>query len=127
MIIQITTAGVLCAILALTVKKQSPEIALIVTIAATAVIFFMLLPMLMEVMGMMRHIGTLLDGGQPYVALAIKVIGVAYLAELGASICLDAGESAIAAKIELAGRVVILILATPVVMDIVNIIIGLMP
>jgi stage III sporulation protein AD len=127
MIVQVVAAGVLCAVLALTVKKQSPEIALMVTIAAAGVIFFMILPMLAEAVGMLRHVGTLLDGGQNYVALAIKVIGVAYLAELGASVCLDAGESAIAAKIELAGRAVILVLATPVILDVANVILGLMP
>jgi stage III sporulation protein AD len=52
---------------------------------------------------------------------------VAYLAELGASVCLDAGESAIATKIELAGRVVILVIATPVILDVVNVLVGLMP
>jgi stage III sporulation protein AD len=98
-----------------------------ITIASSAVIFFMLLPMLAEVMGIMRYIGGLLGNGQPYVSLVVKVIGVAYLAELGASVCLDAGESAVAAKIELAGRVVILVIAAPVILDVAHVIIGLMP
>jgi stage III sporulation protein AD len=127
MIIQVVAVGMLSAVLALTVRKQSPEIALLITIASSVLIFFMVMPMLAEVMGIMRHVGTLLDGGQPYIALAVKVVGVAYLAELGASVCLDAGESAIAAKIELAGRMVILVLAAPVVLDVVNVLIGLMP
>jgi stage III sporulation protein AD len=126
-IIQVVAVGVLGAVLALTVKKQSPEIALMITIASSVLIFFMIIPLLAEAMGVMRRVGDLLDGGQRYIALAIKVIGVAYLAELGASVCLDAGESAIAAKIDLAGRVVILVLAIPVVLDVVNVIIGLMP
>jgi stage III sporulation protein AD len=126
-IIQVVAVGVLGAVLALTVKKQSPEIALMITVASTALIFFMVLPMLAEVMGVMRHVGALLDGGQAYIALAVKVIGVAYLAELGASMCLDAGESAIAAKIELAGRAVILVLAAPIILDVANVIISMMP
>jgi stage III sporulation protein AD len=69
----------------------------------------------------------MLNGGMPYVSVAVKVIGVAYMAELGASVCTDAGESAIAAKIELAGRVMLLVLAMPVLMDLLNIILGLIP
>jgi stage III sporulation protein AD len=126
-IIQVVMVGLLAAVLALTVKKQSPEIALMLTIATSVLIFFMVLPMLAEVMGTMRYVGQMLDGGQPYVSLAVKVIGVAYLAELGASVCLDAGESAIAAKIELAGRVAILVLAAPVVLDVAHVLVGLVP
>jgi stage III sporulation protein AD len=79
----------------------------------------------METVGVLQRIGTMLDGGMPYIGIAIKVIGVAYMAELGASVCQDAGESAVAAKIELAGRVMLLVLAMPVLMDLVNIIMGL--
>jgi stage III sporulation protein AD len=126
-IAQVVAAGVLCAVLALTVKKQSPEIALIITLSASVLIFFMTLPLLAEAMGIMRRVGELLDNGGRYVSLAVKVIGVAYLAELGASVCLDAGESAVAAKIELAGRVTILVLAAPVIMDLANLLLVLMP
>jgi stage III sporulation protein AD len=127
-IAQIAAVGVLSAVLALTVKKQNPEIALLITIAASAVIFFMILPLLAEAMGILRRVGELLEGGgQRYISLAVKVLGVAYLAELGASVCKDAGESAIATKIELASRITVLMLATPVILDLVNIILGLMP
>jgi stage III sporulation protein AD len=127
-IAQVVAVGVLSAVLALTVKKQSPEIALMITITASVLIFFMVLPMLAEAMGIMRRVGELLEGGgQRYISLAVKVMGVAYLAELGASVCQDAGESAIASKIELASRVTIMVLATPVILDLVNLILGLMP
>jgi stage III sporulation protein AD len=62
-----------------------------------------------------------------YTVLALRVIGVAYMAELGANVCTDANETAIAAKIDLAGRVIILVMAMPVVIDIVRVITGLMP
>ena len=126
-ILQVVAVGVLSAVLALTIKKQSPEIALMITISASILIFFMIVPMLAEAMGIMRRVGELLDGSQQYISLAIKVIGVAYIAELGASVCMDAGESAIATKVELAGRITILVLATPVLMDLVNLITGIMP
>ena len=126
-IFQVVATGVLSAVLAITIKKQSPEIALIITIAATVLIFLMLLPMLTEVVGVLTNVGTMLDGGMRYVSLAFRVIGVAYMAELGASVCADAGETAIAAKIDLGGRVIIMVLAMPIVVDIVGVVVGLMP
>ena len=126
-IFQVVATGVLCAVLAITIKKQSPEIALIITIASSVLIFLMVLPMLTEVVGVLSQVGGLLEGGMQYVSLAFRVIGVAYMAELGASVCADAGESAIAAKIDLGGRVTIMVLAMPVVVEIVGIVLGLMP
>jgi len=126
-IFQIVTTGVLCAILAIIIKKQSPEIALLITIASSVLIFLMILPMLAEAIGVLTNIGVLLDGGLQYVSLALRVIGVAYMAELGASVCADAGETAIAAKIDLGGRVVIMVMALPVIADIVGSVVRIMP
>ena len=126
-IFQIVATGVLCAVLAITIKKQSPDIALIITIASSVLIFLMILPLLTETITALTRVGALLDGGMQYVALALRVIGVAYMAELGASVCADAGESAIAAKIDLGGRVIIMVLAMPVVLEILAVVTGLMP
>jgi stage III sporulation protein AD len=126
-IIQVITAGILCAVLALTVKKQRPEIALLITIASGVLLFIMVLPELAYAVGVFTQLSELMDGGFRYVGLVLRVIGVAYMAELGASVCTDAGESAIAAKIDLAGRLIIIVMAMPIVIDIVSIVIGLLP
>jgi len=126
-IFQIVTTGVLCAILAIIIKKQSPEIALLITIASSVLIFLMILPMLAQTIGVLTNIGSLLDGGLQYVSLALRVIGVAYMAELGASVCADAGETAIAAKIDLGGRVVIMVMAMPVMVDIIGSVMRILP
>ncbi|HEY8552693.1 MAG TPA: stage III sporulation protein AD, partial [Thermaerobacter sp.] len=62
-----------------------------------------------------------------YTATLLKIVGVAYLAEFGAQLCRDAGESALAAKVELAGKVVILLLAVPILMAVLELLIGLLP
>jgi len=126
-ILQLIATGILCAVLAITVKKHRPEIAVLITLASGVLLFVMVLPELSQAVGMLSHLGEMLDGGARYVGLVLRVIGVAYMAELGASVCADAGESAIAAKIDLAGRVVILVMAMPIVMDIAGIILGLLP
>ena len=126
-IFQVVATGVLSAVLAITIKKQCPEIALIITIAASVLIFLMILPMLAQAVGVLTNVGAMLDGGMQYVSLALRVIGVAYMAELGASVCADAGETAIAAKIDLGGRVIIMVLAMPIVVDIIGVVLGLLP
>ncbi|MCL1787517.1 MAG: stage III sporulation AC/AD family protein [Defluviitaleaceae bacterium] len=126
-IFQIIAVGILAAVLSITIKKQSPETALLIAIAASVLLLFMALPILTEAVHMVTHLGNLAAGQAAYVGLALRVVGVAYMAELGASVCTDAGETAIAAKIDLAGRTIILVLAMPVVMDILRTVTGLLP
>jgi len=62
-----------------------------------------------------------------YLDTVLRVIGVAYLAEFGSQICRDAGEGAIASKVELAGKVLIMVLAVPVVTAVVEVVLRLLP
>ena len=126
-ILQIIVTGILCTVLALTIKRQSPEIALLITIASSVLLFILILPELAYAMGVLTHLGEMLDGGARYVGLVLRVIGVVYMAELGASVCTDAGESAIATKIDMAGRIIILVMAMPIIIDILAILTGLLP
>ena len=50
---------------------------------------------------------------EPYFILLVKVIGVAMVTQLAVDTCRDAGQQAIATKVEIAGRVTILSLSLP--------------
>ena len=126
-IIQVVAVGVICAVLALTIKKHSPEIALIITLAASVLIFFMVLPTLAGAVSVIQNVGSLLDGRVAYVPIMLQILGIAYVAELGAEVCSDAGENAIASKIELAGKVLIMAVAAPILLDVLHMISGIMP
>lgn len=128
-IIQVVAVGLICAILAITIKKHSPEIALIITLAASVLIFFMLMPALIGAMGVIQNLGSrfALDSSIPYITLVMQILGIAYVAELGAQVCSDAGEGAIASKIELAGKVLIMAVAAPILLDVMHMIAGIMP
>jgi len=126
-IFQVIAVGILAAVISITIKKQSPEIAILITITASVLIFLMVLPMLTQAVHMVNHIGEMADGHAAYVGLTLRVIGIAYMAELGASVCKDAGETAIATKIDMAGRVIILVMAMPIIIDILRVITGLLP
>ncbi len=47
----------------------------------------------------------------------LKVTGIAYLAQFGMQLCIDAGQSSIASKIELAGKIMIMIISAPVLIS----------
>jgi stage III sporulation protein AD len=62
-----------------------------------------------------------------YVETIVKIIGIAYIAEFGAQITKDAGQGAIASKIELGGKVLILSMAIPILTVIIETIISMLP
>ena len=61
---------------------------------------------------------------EKYISI-IKVIGIAYIVEFGKNVCIDAGQSSIATKLEMAGKVVIVVLTIPLISSLVNVLVGL--
>ena len=59
--------------------------------------------------------------------LMMRATGITVLAEFGAQLCRDAGESALAGRVELAGRTFLLTMAAPLLSDLVGRIAGLLP
>jgi stage III sporulation protein AD len=57
----------------------------------------------------------------------LKVVGIAYIAEFGSQICKDADEGLVASKIEFAGKILILILAVPIILLVLESIINFLP
>lgn len=62
-----------------------------------------------------------------YVETILKIIGIAYIAEFGAQLTKDAGQGAIASKIELGGKILILVMAVPILTVIIETILGMIP
>lgn len=118
--------GLVAAILAITLRQQRPEIAVVLTIAAGAVIFFMVAGKLLSVVQALNQLMHRAQLDNIYFGTVLKIIGIAYIAEFGSQICKDAGESSIASKIELAGKILIMVLALPIVLAVFDLITSIM-
>ena len=62
-----------------------------------------------------------------FLATILKILGVAYLGEFAAAICQDAGEQAVARKVEFAAKIIIAVLALPIMIAILESLMQLMP
>ena len=126
-IMQIVIIGIITAVLAITVKKQSPDMAVIISIAGSVLIFFTILPMLSGVINLLASIESQISIDTAYIIIVLKVIGVAYIAEFGAQICADAGETSLASKIELSGKIIIMVLSAPIIISMLDMILAILP
>lgn len=113
-IIQIVIFGLVTTIIVVTVKQQRPDIALLISLAGGTVILIFVVSSLSVVIETISNLFNKSNIDSVYITTILKVIGIAYLADFGAQLCKDAGESAIAAKIELGGKILILLLAIPI-------------
>jgi stage III sporulation protein AD len=120
----------LVAAILLAVLRQyagTAGVSLAVRIGAVAVLLATLVGPLAQVLAALDRLVTLAHVGSLYLGVLLKVLGIAYLTTLGAQLAQDVGESALAAKVELVGKVLILVLAVPVVTAIVELVLRLLP
>lgn len=117
-IVQIAALGIVAVCLALIVKNQRPELALLISAATGVIILINLLGKIKTVIDSINDFTNVSGIDAGFIGILLRVVGIAYIAEFGAEICRDAGENAIAAKMEIAGKVTIMLIAIPVMMSI---------
>ena len=124
-ITKVIALGLIGTIFSVLLKKENPQITMLTASATGILIFLMLCSPLGELISLLRETAEQAGVGEGYFGIVLKVIGIAYLTQFGAQLCADAGESAIAAKIELAGKVLMMTAAAPVLTGLLETVIGL--
>lgn len=126
-IIKLVCVGAVCALACVVVRQLRPEIEPFVQIGSLIVLSLMLLSSLKTVINALKELFgklELFDIG--YLELLIKVLGIAIITKIGADICNDSGNSAIASTVELAGKVTILLLCFSLIKTVTELASGLL-
>ncbi|MBE7682596.1 stage III sporulation protein AD [Paenibacillus sp. P13VS] len=126
-IIQVVGLALIATVLILIVKEQKPMFAFLIAAATSIVIFMLLIGKIGAVIDVLKRLAENSGMENIYLKTVLKIIGIAYIAEFGAQIVRDAGQESIASKIELAGKVLILVLAIPIISIIIETVMKLMP
>lgn len=116
--VKICVIGIVAVIFSLMIKKISPQMATLLALATSVLIFLIILPMLSEITVMFKSFSDLIDYKTLYMDIVLKIICVCYISEIASEICADAGEGAIAKKIEMGGKVIIMVLSLPIINEI---------
>ncbi|CAI6062754.1 MULTISPECIES: stage III sporulation protein AD [Paenibacillus] len=126
-IIQVVGLALIATVLILVIKEQKPMFAFLIAAATGVVIFMLLIGKIGAVIEVLKRLAENSGMESIYLKTVLKIIGIAYIAEFGAQIVRDAGQESIASKIELAGKVLILVLAIPIISIIIETVMKLMP
>ncbi len=126
-IVQIVGIGLITTVLALILKEQKPIFAFLLALFAGMIIFLFLIDKISAVIQVLENMAEQSGVDMIFFRTILKIIGIAYIAEFGAQIVRDAGQESVAAKIELAGKVLILFMAIPIITVIMETVMKLMP
>ncbi|MFP4974844.1 stage III sporulation protein AD [Paenibacillus sp. CN-4] len=126
-IIQVVGVGLIATVLILVLKEQKPMFAFLLTAGTGILIFLFLIDKIGMVVSTLERLAESSGMKLVYLKTVFKIIGIAYIAEFGAQVVRDAGQESIASKIELAGKVLIMVLAVPIIGIIIETVLKLLP
>lgn len=126
-IVKIVGIGLVATFLAVMMKNIRPEFSLYITIVTGVIVFSMILGELEYIIRILNDLTRKINIEFLYFSTILKIIGMAYLVEFGAQISRDAGEGSIAMKIELGGKVIIMVLSIPILLALIELIVKILP
>lgn len=125
--LQIVVIGIVATVMIMLLKDDKPEFAVLTSIITSIVIFYIVADKLKIVVQVLTNMAKNADVDFVFFTTILKIIGIAYIVEFGAQISRDAGEESIASKIELGGKVIIMVLTIPILMALMDLIFEILP
>ena len=115
-----------CALLSM-LRSARSDVAVAVSASLGVVLFMLVAARLADFVTAILSMASAAGVNRVYLDTVLRVVGVAYLAAFGAQVCRDAGEGALAVKVELAGKVLILGMAAPLMFALLDVVLQVMP
>lgn len=117
-IAQIVGLAIIVTVISAVIKQMKPEMALQLSILTGVAIFLLVMDKIGLIVDLLQKLADQANVSSYYLLIVLKIVGVAYLAEFAGQVCKDAGENALATKVELAAKVFVIILAIPIIVAI---------
>lgn len=125
-IFKIVGIGIIGCVIVLLVKQLKPELTVTVIVATTIIMLIYILKYFTQIFSLFEDIVEKTGLDKNLFTILIKIIGVGYLVEFGASVCEDTGNSSIASKVILAGKIAIFLMSMPIIVNLFNLILELL-
>ena len=126
-IIKIVGVGLVAVIIIIILKQYKPEFALYASIAAGILIVTLVLDKLTGIITLLSNLSNKAGTNNEFILILLKITGIAFLTEFAVSVCKDSGETAIASKIDFAGKIIMVAISIPIVAGLLELIIKILP
>ena len=98
-----------------------------ISIIAGIIILFLIIDKMYGIVTLLTNLSRKTGMNAEYLTILLKITGIAILTEFAVSICKDSGESAIASKIDLGGKVIVISMSIPIISALLEIIMKIIP
>ena len=126
-IVKIIGVGLIALIIIIILKQYKPEFVIYVSLLAGAIILLLSLDKISGIISLLNNLSTKANVNNQFLAILLKITGIAFLTEFAVSICKDSGETAIASKIDLGGKVIIVGMSIPIISALLELMIKILP
>jgi stage III sporulation protein AD len=126
-VIKIVGIGLIAMILIVIIKQYRPEFAIYISLIAGILILYLALDKITNVISLLKDISEKSGVNNSFLKILIKMTGIAFLSEFAISICKDSGEAAIASKIEIGTKAIIISMSIPIIYNLLEVILKILP
>ncbi len=126
-IIKIVGIAIIALIIIILLKQYRPEFAVYISLLTGVLILTLVIDKLEGIIELIQSIVNKTEINTSFIILLIKITGIAFLSEFAVSICKDSGEAAIASKIELGSKIIIISMSIPILSSLLEIILEILP
>ena len=126
-IVKIAGIGLISLIVIVVIKEYRPEFAVYVSIVAGLLIMGIVISKLSGIIEILKTLANKTSLNSSFLGILIKITGIAILTEFTTSICKDAGEGAIATKVDLGGKIIIMSMSIPIISTLLETILKILP
>ena len=124
---KIISIAIITCVASLIVKPVRADFAIFISVVGGIIVLFYTLSYFTSIFDVFNSIFKLSGIKSALYGVVFKIIGIGYLTEFTASICSDTGNSSLGDKVLLGGKIIILVMALPIVTSILNIVMELLP
>ncbi len=126
-IIKIVGIGLIALVIAIILKQYRPEYTIYVSIVAGILILMFTMNKITGIINLLKSISDKTYINKQFLSILLKITGIAIITEFAVSICTDVGEKAIASKIEIGSKVIIIAMSIPIISSLLELIIEILP
>ena len=125
--IKIIGIALIALIVIILLKQYRPEFAIYISLLTGVLILILVMDELTGIINLLQSIASKTTINATFLSLLLKITGIAFLSEFAVSICKDSGEAAIASKIEIGSKIIIISMSIPIISSLLEIILKVLP
>lgn len=126
LILKVVCLAFMALFISLFLKNSKSELSSLLLLAASALILLLMIEPLREIIAFVKTVADKANIDTIYIGIVLKILGIAYIASFSSSLCKDANANSLATQIEFSGKIMILLLAVPILMAVLNSILQIM-